>query len=81
MATPSELLSDAVVSYLSALDQRDFDALVAQARPPAETPAAALGYVANDTDPHLPRTTRRATVADAKAEAARRHTSRQEANR
>ncbi|WP_157556323.1 hypothetical protein [Nocardia acidivorans] len=42
---PTDFLVDAVVDYLAALSPRDFAAIVAQARPPAELvkPVAVLG--------------------------------------
>ena len=36
MATAMQGLYDAVVDFLSALDDREFDALIAQARPPGD---------------------------------------------
>lgn len=57
MATPAEHLHDAVVGYLASLGDNDFRALVAQARPPADTGNNPLGYVVNND--HRPQDTQR----------------------
>lgn len=71
MATPAEHLHDAVVSYLASLGDNDFRALVAQARPPADTP----GYTAGGIDPDAPTAhpLRTVTAADAREAVRRRY--------
>lgn len=75
MATPIEHLNDAVVNYLASLENVDFNALVAQARPPVDPSESRPGYVTNNVEPRrpAPQPGRRITAADAKAEVARRH--------